>query len=107
MAVFTRTVSIPAFCAFLTLATMHPANATEFCEIAKTRDGFVALRAGASPSAALIARMRPGGEAQLVGDSRGDWQEVIYWQGQTRLTRGYDKPTAKGWVNRKLLRDCG
>ena len=78
MALFARTVSIPAFCAFVTLAAMHPANATEFCEIAKTRDGFVALRAGASPSAALIARMRPGGEAQLVGDPRGDWQEVIY-----------------------------
>lgn len=83
------------------------AAATEFCEIAKTRDGFVALRSGASPSAPMIARMRPGGEAQLVGDPKGDWQEVIYWQGDTRLTRGYDKHTAKGWANRKLLRNCG
>ncbi|MBM3608892.1 MAG: SH3 domain-containing protein [Alphaproteobacteria bacterium] len=95
------------FSALTAIGFAQPAAATEFCQIAKTRDGFVALRAAPDTSAKILARMRPGDEAQLSGDPKGQWQRVIYWKGEERLTRGYDKHTATGWVNRGLLRDCG
>lgn len=94
---------------FTTLALLSPApaQATEFCEIAKTRDGFVALRAAPNPGARLLARMRPDDEVQLSGAPQGQWQKVIFWKEGDRLKRGYDKHTATGWVNRALIRDCG
>ena len=84
-----------------------PAFATQFCMIAKTRDGFVALRDNPSPSGKILARMGPDDEVQLADGRKGDWQRVIYWKGDDRLKRGYDKHTATGWVHRKLISDCG
>jgi len=90
-----------------------PAFATEFCNIKKTRDGFVALRASPSPAGKLTAKMRPGDEV-LFDDSvqsRGDWGYVSWWKGSRFKKDGsyaFAKPTARGWMNKKLITDeCG
>ena len=41
-----------------------PAQATLFCEVLKTRDNFVALRAAPDPDAKMLARMKAGGEVR-------------------------------------------
>lgn len=84
-----------------------PSHATEFCVIRKTSDGFAALRAAPSLNARLLARMKSGEEVQLAQGEQGRWREVIYWRGDDRLKKGYDAHTAKGWVDGRLLRDCG
>ena len=82
-------------------------HATEFCMIRKTSDGFAALRAAPDLKAKLLARMKTGEEVQLAQGEKGRWREVIYWRGDDRLTKGYDKHTAKGWVDGRLIEDCG
>ncbi|MFN3891186.1 MAG: SH3 domain-containing protein [Beijerinckiaceae bacterium] len=84
-----------------------PSRATEFCLIRKTADGFAALRAAPSLNAKLVARMRTGEEVQLAQGVKGRWREVIYWRGGDRLAKGYSAHTAKGWVDERLLEDCG
>ncbi len=82
-------------------------HATEFCLIRKTSDGFAALRAAPDVKAKLLARMKTGEEVQLAEGEKGRWREVIYWRGEDRLKKGYDAHTAKGWVDGRLLEDCG
>jgi hypothetical protein len=82
-------------------------QATEFCLIRKTSDGFAALRAAPDVKAKLLARMKTGEEVQIAQGEKGRWREVIYWQGEDRLTKGYEAHTAKGWVDGRLLEDCG
>lgn len=95
-----------AACALLALSL--PASATAFCSIPQTRDGFVALRAGPSPNARLLARMRPGDEVMLGIEQTGRWQQVRYWQGQSRHTDGSFARGRRGWVHGRLLGDnCG
>ncbi len=84
-----------------------PAEATIFCQIKESRDGFVALRSGPSPTARLVARMKPGDEVQTVGDPAGRWQEVQWWRGDERLSPVGRPARATGWVNRRLIEDCG
>ena len=91
---------------FMACAAM-PAQATEFCLIKKTTDGFAALRASPSLNAKLLARMKNGEEVQLAMGEKGRWREVIYWRGDERLSKGYAHHTAKGWVDSRLLEDCG
>jgi hypothetical protein len=86
------------------------ANATVFCDINPTKDGFVALRAGPSPSARLIAKMRVGDEVQAHGsDSIGKWTHVTWWKGGRFKSGGptYDPSTGGGWVHESLISDCG
>ncbi len=87
--------------------TAAPAGATTFCQIKQSSDGFVALRSGPSPTARLVARMRPGDEVLTVGDPAGSWQEVQWWRGDERLSPPGRKSRATGWVNRRLIEDCG
>ena len=84
-----------------------PAEAALFCQIKETRDGFVALRSNPSPEAKLVARMKPGDEVQTVGDPSGAWHEVMWWRGDERLSPPGRKARATGWVNRRLIDDCG
>jgi hypothetical protein len=91
----------------LVAAGAGPAWATAYCDIAPTRDGFVALRAAPGAKARLVVRMRPGGEALLQPGERGDWQEVLYWPEGVRLkgeTAGWPR---RGWAHRRYLIDCG
>lgn len=96
-----------ALATILMAAGASSANATEFCMIRKTPDGFAALRAAPDLKAKLLARMKTGEEVQLAQGEKGRWREVIYWRGDDRLTKGYDAHTAKGWVDGRLIEDCG
>ena len=103
---FKRLTIIAAACAALAAGTGQ-ANATSFCPVKETADGFVALRAGPSPSARLVARMKAGDVVKLVGYPKGSWQEVVWWRADERLNSGASKPRGAGWVNRNLIDECG
>ena len=92
--------------ATLTFATL-PSQASEFCLIRKTADGFAALRAAPSLDVKRLARMKTGEEVQLVQGRKRRWREVIYLRGDDRLAKGYDAHSAKGWLDGRLLADCG
>ena len=89
------------------------AGASEFCDIRKTRDGFIALRAKPDAGAAMVARMKPGDEVMIDNEvaARNGWSRVYWWSGgraQGDKMKGLDQTNGKGWVNSKLLGDeCG
>jgi hypothetical protein len=90
-----------------------PVHATTFCDVRKTSDGFVALRAGPYAKAPLIGRMRSGDEVLVRDDvaSRGGWMFVTWWKGgrfKVKREAGYDPPDRDGWVRETLIADeCG
>ncbi len=84
-----------------------PASASLFCPLKKTSDGFVALRAGPSPAARLVARMRPSDEVGLGEARQGKWVEVTWWRGDDRLGKPHNPPAGHGWAHRALIGDCG
>lgn len=91
------------------LAAPHaPARATSFCDIRKTKDGFVALRAGPGPDARMLAKMTSRDEVML-GEARvGDWVEVTWWRGDDRLSKRHGGHGLQGWMNGALLGElCG
>lgn len=91
----------------LLVAAALPAQATAFCGIAPTADGFVALRAGPSTQARLLARMRVGDEVMLGQGRVGPWIAVRWWRGDSRLVRGFDTGR-RGWMHGALLDEiCG
>ncbi|MET0606251.1 MAG: SH3 domain-containing protein [Beijerinckiaceae bacterium] len=93
------------------LLTATDAGATAFCNIRSTSDGFVALRAGPSGTARLVARMRVGDEIQAHSDRRGMWIKATWWKGgrfKQPRDAGYDPPNGSGWVHGSLIEDdCG
>ena len=89
------------------LASVEGAQATAYCPVKETRDGFVALRASPSAEARLVARMRGGDEVRLLGDRRGAWEAVEWWRGDARLDPPGRKARAGGWVHRDLIGECG
>ncbi|WP_442753614.1 SH3 domain-containing protein [Methylocystis sp. JAN1] len=105
----TRLMQGAIFMGFIVAA--HAAAATEFCNVKRTPDGFVALREAPDPRARLVGRMTHGDE--VLGDptieSRCGWMFVTWWKGG-RFRSGYEfeKPTGKGWVNSRLIEEeCG
>lgn len=90
------------------LATPREAAATAFCNVKKTADGFVALRAGPAPSARMVGRMKAGDEVMLGQGKKGDWVEVTWYRGDDRHSKGFHAKSGAGWVNRKLIdEECG
>lgn len=94
------------------IATAGTASATEFCNVKRTPDGFVALRAAPDANAKLVGRMTHKDE--VLGDptieSRKGWIFVTWWKGSRFRAGGYEfgKPTAKGWVNSRFIEEeCG
>ncbi len=88
------------------------ANATIFCELKRTRDGFIAMRAGPSPTARMIGRMRPGDHLQVMSEEKGSWTRASWWKKSAYpngVLVGRDKPSATGWMNAKLIEpdSCG
>lgn len=80
-----------------------PAQATAFCEVRRTSDGFVALRDAPSAGGKRIWRLKPG-EMVQIDDTRETgkgWTAVIY--------RSEDRKTEKaGWVSSRLIeKECG
>ncbi len=106
-----RRIFAAALLGAMTLAVNTGAQATEFCEIPKTRDGFVALRSGPATTNAIVARMREGDEvmADAQAAPRNGWVRVLWWKGGRFRPEGYafDKPSGKGWMSRSFMRDCG
>ena len=88
------------------------ALATEFCDIKQTSDGFVALREKPDAKGKLVARMKAGDEVMLnntVADKNG-WTRVYWWKGgrfQGQTVKGIEAADGQGWVNSKLLGECG
>lgn len=82
------------------------AQATVFCLVPKSADGFVALRAAPGPQGRMIVRMKAGDEVQILEGGRRGWAKVRYWPGDSRLTRGYGRFT-EGHVASRFLTDCG
>lgn len=105
---FPRTL-IPSLlaAALLLPVTGGEAAASSFCEVRRTADGFVALREGPSAEARMLVRMRADDEVMLTEVRQGDWVRVLHWPGQTRLSDGGFARGRPGWVNRRLLGDCG
>jgi hypothetical protein len=98
--------------ALASLGLAGKVRATIYCDIKPTRDGFVALRSGPSPTARLIAKMRPGDEVQVGIERKGRFIEVTYWRGG-RFASGrdgiVDPSTAVGWMHEDLVApdSCG
>jgi hypothetical protein len=98
-----------ALAAAALIAASAPASATYVCDVQRTADGFVALRAAPSAQSALLARMQPGQMVRLGNRDSGAWREVIYWTGgdvpietEARFRQGL-----RGWVHGRLIGDCG
>lgn len=107
---FTPTLIMAAVIALCggSLLVPESASATAFCPPKQTRDGFVALRSGPSPSAKLVGRMKAEDEVQLGERRKGNWIEVIWWRGDDRLAKGFDHVAGRGWTHRKLIsNECG
>jgi uncharacterized protein YraI len=89
--------------AALLVALTSPVQATAFCEVRQTSDGFVAMRAGPAASARLVRRLKAGEQVQIDRSvaMRGQWVRVLY--------TGRDKAAMQpGWVNSRLISDqCG
>ena len=88
------------------------ALATEFCDIKKTPDGFVALRERPDARGKLVARMKAGDEVMLnnVVAAKNGWTRVYWWKGgrfQGQTVKGIEAADGQGWVNSKLLGECG
>jgi hypothetical protein len=109
-----RSVVLTALAIWVWLASAAaPVRATAFCDIRKTRDGFVALRARPDAKAPLIARMHVGDEVLVRDDvaARGGFMFVTWWKGgrfKVKREVGYDPPDRDGWVHKALIADeCG
>jgi hypothetical protein len=90
------------------LALPAPASATAFCNLKKTKDGFVALRAGPDAHTRQLARMTSRDEVMLGEGQQGEWIEVTWWRGDDRLSRKYGGRGLIGWMNRAFLDElCG
>src|SRR4051794_3230119 len=88
-----------------------PASATVYCDVNKSRDGFVALRTAPSSSAKLVARMHVGDEVQPddTVPRRHGWAYYTWWRGGRFKGSGpaYDPPNGRGWAYERFIGECG
>ena len=91
-----------------------PAFATEFCDVKRTPDGFVALRAQPNADSRMIAKMRGGdivwGDPDSKVKPRGGWTYVNWVKKSThdKTMSANAKIDGKGWVRESLIEDeCG
>ena len=101
---FYRIAGRSAFLALVGLAAgMASAHATAFCEVKRTGDGFVALRAAPSAEGKRLWRLKAGDMVQIdtTRSKTGGWVAVIY--------RSEDQKTRHiGWVAARLIeKECG
>jgi uncharacterized protein YgiM (DUF1202 family) len=80
-----------------------PAQATLFCEVLKTKDGFVALRDKPSTKSKVLRRLTVGEDVQIDSTRKeaNGWAPVIY--------TGNDRSkNVIGWVRGSLIsNECG
>jgi hypothetical protein len=102
-----RAWTIPAIAAAALTCGLSGAVASEFCDVPKTKDGFIALRAGPGMQFPIVARMRFGDEMLPTPIGKGDWVETRHWRGKTRFTRGFGA-SRNGWMHKRFIPDmCG
>jgi Bacterial SH3 domain len=93
---------------FLTIET--PANATISCEVLKTADGFVALRAAPTVRSRILFKLKAGNFVTVRSDGSGakqGWEPVTFYKGNATTTTKDDRQI-DGWVtSRYLSKDCG
>lgn len=79
------------------------AEATAFCEVRKTSDGFVALRDAPNANGKRLWRLKPGEMVQIDRtrpDKKG-WVAVIYRSEDQKIQHS-------GWVADRLIeKECG
>jgi hypothetical protein len=93
----------------ISLSCSLPARAQTLslaCELEEKSDGFVALRAGPSPKAALVLKMKPDAIIYLVmkrntREERSGWLRIAHVAGGDVT----EKKTF-GWMWGKLLAGC-
>ncbi len=86
-------------------ASSSEASATACCEVLRTKDGFVALRKGPSPSARLIQKV-PSGREICFGTVRPETPHSPSWDFGMFVDDA--KVPHWGWVNKRLLsKQCG
>ena len=97
-----KNVLVIAFCIF---KSVLPAKATIFCDVLKTPDGHLALRAGPSANSKLILKIRTGDLVQVELETKTSWEKVIYH----RVTKDPASQTVvEGWVKWRYLSNlCG
>jgi len=83
------------------------ASATSFCNVLKSPDGFVALRAAPDIKARIVARMKEDDEVQLLDGRKGQWREVLHWHGDQRLQDATRGNTRRGWMSARYMSECG
>ena len=99
-------------CTAAAMAWSGPAAATEFCDVLAQRDGFVALRAHPTPESRLVARMHVGDEVILRHQTSANGWSYVSWLkgGHQRMTKNglvYQSDGPSGWVNPRLISECG
>jgi Bacterial SH3 domain len=108
-AICVRSTMSTALAALVVLGAMltivEQAQATGFCNIKRTPDGFVALRDRPTPKGKLLGRMKSGDEVLIGLGEKGNWIEVTWWKGQDRFEKGYHHTSGHGWVNSRLIEE--
>ncbi len=89
------------------IVAIQTAQATAFCEVVDTPDGFVALREAPAADAALVERMHAGDEVMLLPEKSGALVHVRFWRAGERLQDGGFERYRVGWVNERLIDLCG
>ena len=84
------------------------------CTVKPTPDGFVALRSGPAAESRMITRITPGQMVVIerkgyVAVKSGNWFRVSHHPGTVFPNPGDPeyKNVQKGWVNSRLIEDCG
>lgn len=99
---------VPGLALASLLAFASPADATVFCPILKSRDGFVALRSGPGMRYPVIARMQEDDEVLAVTDAdKHGWMRVHHWWGQERHDERTRSKYRKGFVHKRHVGECG
>lgn len=93
--------------ALATLGTLSaaPASAITYCYVARTPDGFVALRTGPDAGARMVTRMRSGEEVLIETGRNGAWQRVHLMR-RTGIDDGYFGPGHAGWMHSRFIERC-
>ena len=90
-------------CLVVGIAAAGPVNATAFCEVASSKDGFAALRAAPDRGAKIVMKLTPAHMVQLhpvksTPTRNKDWVAVSaipYGQSERIL--------ARGWIHKAMI----
>ena len=102
-----KTLLLGLAVAAIALASAAPSQATLFCPVLKSPDGFVALRSGPGAHFRIVARMKEDDEVQVLDAYKGPWTQVRHWWGAERLEPATRDKFRSGWVHRRYVGDCG